>query len=64
MGTFKQFLTEKQLPVETVVRVSSQLEARSEEDRQLSQKRWAKRQDKEGQPKKYEELGIQKPKSG
>jgi hypothetical protein len=64
MGTFKQFLTDKQLPAETVVRVSSQLEARSEEDRLLSQKRWAKRQDKEAQTKKYEELGLQKPKSG
>ncbi len=64
MGTFKQFLTDKQLPTELVVRVSSQLEARSEEDRLLAQKRWAKRHDKEAQPKKYEELGLQKPKSG
>lgn len=64
MGTFKQFLDEKQLEPETLVRLSRQLEAQAEEDRKLAQKRFEKRRDKENQGKKYEELGIGKPKSG
>ncbi|MGZ3461676.1 MAG: hypothetical protein ACXU86_24560 [Archangium sp.] len=64
MGTFKQFLDEKQLKPETLVRVSSQLEARAEDDRKLAKQRSDKRRDKEKQGKPYAELGIGKPKSG
>ncbi|WNG59075.1 hypothetical protein F0U59_33355 [Archangium gephyra] len=64
MGTFKQFLDEKQLKPETLVRLSSQLEARAEDDRKLVQQRSDKRRDKEKQTRPYAELGIGKPKSG
>lgn len=64
MGTFKQFLDEKQLKPETLVRLSSQLEARAEDDRKLAKQRSDKRRDKEKQGKPYAELGIGKPKSG
>ncbi len=64
MGTFKQFLDEKQMKPETLVRLSSQLEARSEEDRKLVKRRSDKRRDKEKQGKPYAELGIGKPRSG
>ncbi|WP_375766020.1 hypothetical protein NR798_30525 [Archangium gephyra] len=64
MGTFKQFLDEKQLNPETLVRLSGQLEARAEDDRKLAKQRSDKRRDKEAQTKPYAELGIGKPKSG
>ena len=64
MGTFKQFLDAQQLEPKTLVRLSSQLEARGEADRALSQQRWSKRRDKDRQTKPYAELGIPKPKSG
>lgn len=64
MGTFKQFLDEKQLKPETLVRLSNQLEARAEDDRKLALQRSGKRRDKENQGKPYAELGIGKPKSG
>ncbi len=64
MGTFKQFLDEKQLTPETLVRLSSQLEFRAEDDRKLAKQRSDKRRDKEKQGKPYAELGIGKPRSG
>jgi len=64
MGTFKQFLDEQKLEPRTLVRLSSQLEARSETDRELSKQRSDKRRDKEQQNKPYAELGIAKPRSG
>jgi hypothetical protein len=64
MGTFKQFLDEKQLTPETLVRLSSQLEFRAEDDRKLAKQRSDKRRDKENQGKPYAELGIGKPRSG
>lgn len=64
MGSFKQFLSDKQLEPQTLVRLSDQLEARAEEDRKLAKQRSDKRRDKEKQGKPYAELGIGKPKSG
>ncbi len=64
MGTFKQFLNDQQLQPEALVRLSSQLEARAEEDRKLAKQRSDKRRDKEKQGKPYAELGIGKPRSG
>ncbi|QRN93977.1 hypothetical protein JRI60_33130 [Archangium violaceum] len=64
MGTFKQFLNDQQLQPEALVRLSSQLEARAEDDRKLAKQRSDKRRDKEKQTKPYAELGIGKPKSG
>ncbi|MFY0568838.1 hypothetical protein ACN28E_34140 [Archangium lansingense] len=64
MGTFKQFLDEKQLKPETLVRLSNQLETRSEDDRKLAKQRSDKRRDKEKQTRPYAELSIGKPKSG
>lgn len=64
MGTFKQFLDEKQLKPETLVRLSGQLEARAEDDRKLAKQRSDKRRDNENKTKPYAELGIGKPKSG
>lgn len=64
MGTFKQFLDEKQLKPETLVRLSGQLEARAEDDRKLAKQRSDKRRDNEKKTKPYAELGIGKPKSG
>lgn len=64
MGTFKQFLNDKQVKPETLVRLSSQLEARAEDDRKLAKQRSDKRRDKDKQGKPYAELGIGKPKSG
>jgi hypothetical protein len=64
MGTFKQFLNDQQLQPEALVRLSSQLEARAEDDRKLAKQRSDKRRDKENQTKPYAELGIGKPKSG
>lgn len=64
MGMFQQFLSDKKIELTTLARRSSQLEAHAEEDRLLAQKRWAKRRDKENQPKSYQDLGLGKPKSG
>ena len=64
MGTFKQFLDQKQLKPETLVRLSGQLEARAEDDRKLAKQRSDKRRDNENKTKPYAELGIGKPKSG
>lgn len=62
MGTFKQFLDEQKLEPSTLVRLSSQVEARDDADRTLSRQRADKRRDKERQGKAYE--GIAKPRSG
>lgn len=64
MGTFQQFLTDKQLDTTALVRLSAQLEAHTDADQALRQKRWAKRRDKDQQAKTYAELDIGKPKSG
>lgn len=64
MGTFKQFVEEKQISLEAVVRASRKLEAFAEGDRELLQKRAAKRRDKDRKDKPYTELGIGKPKNG
>jgi hypothetical protein len=64
MGTFQQFLDDKKIDLTVLARRSAQLEAHSDEDRLLAQKRWAKRHDKENQAKPYSELGLGKPKSG
>ncbi|MBM7115247.1 hypothetical protein [Archangium primigenium] len=62
MGTFKQFLDEQKLEPSTLVRLSSQVEARDDADRTLSRQRADTRRDKERQGKAYE--GIAKPRSG
>lgn len=64
MGAFQQFLTQKQLDTTALARFSAQLEAHTDADQALSQKRWAKRRDKDNQAKSYAELNIGKPKSG
>jgi hypothetical protein len=64
MGAFQQFLNDKKLEAAEIARLSSQLEAHSDEDRALARKRWAKRRDKEAQGKSYAEQSIGKPKSG
>jgi hypothetical protein len=64
MGTFQQFLRDQKIELTTLARLSAQLEAHSEEERLLAQKRWAKRHDKDNQAKSYQELGLGKPKSG
>lgn len=64
MGTFKQFVEEKQISKEAVVRASRRLEAFAEGDRELLQKRATKRRDKDRKDKPYTELGIGKPKNG
>lgn len=64
MGTFQQFLTDKQLDTTAIARLSAQLEAHTDADRTLTHKRWAKRRDKDTQGKSYAELEIGKPKSG
>ncbi|MET0405528.1 MAG: hypothetical protein ABW123_24130 [Cystobacter sp.] len=64
MGTFKQFLEGQGLEARTLVRLSSQLEARGDEDRTLAKKRSDKRRDKETQGKPYADLGLGKPRSG
>ncbi|WP_224361813.1 hypothetical protein [Hyalangium versicolor] len=64
MGSFQQFLNDKQIDTKALTRLSAQLEAHSEEDAGLVHKRWAKRHDKDTQAKSYAELGIAKPRSG
>ncbi|WP_224245176.1 hypothetical protein [Hyalangium gracile] len=64
MGSFQQFLNDKQIDTKVLKRLSAQLEAHSEDDVALERKRWAKRHDKDTQGKSYAELGIAKPKSG
>ncbi|HEX8697793.1 MAG TPA: hypothetical protein VF815_03050 [Myxococcaceae bacterium] len=64
MGTFQQFLTDKQIDTTVLVRLSAQLEAHTDADQLLRQKRWAKRRDKDSQAKSYAELDIGKPRSG
>ncbi len=64
MGTFQQFLADKQIDTTTLARLSAQLESHSDEDRVLARKRWAKRRDKDTQARSYTELNIGKPKSG
>ena len=64
MGSFKHFLDEQKLEPRTLVRLSSQLEARSDTDRTLARQRSDKRRDKEKQGKPYAELGLAKPRSG
>ncbi len=64
MGAFQQFLTEKQITPDTLLRLSRQLEAHGDTDRVLVRKRADKRRDKEKQGKSYQELELGKPKSG
>ncbi|MBZ4415867.1 hypothetical protein [Myxococcus sp. RHSTA-1-4] len=64
MGAFQQFLTEKQISQDTLLRLSRQLEAHGDADRVLVRKRAGKRRDKETQGKSYQELELGKPKSG
>ncbi|MCP3142570.1 hypothetical protein [Pyxidicoccus xibeiensis] len=64
MGAFQQFLNEKQISSDTLLRLSRQLEAHGEADRVLVRKRSGKRRDKETQGKSYTELELGKPKSG
>ena len=64
MGSFQQFLNDKQIDTKAITRLSAQLEAHSEADVALVRKRWAKRRDKDTQGKSYTELGIAKPRSG
>ena len=64
MGTFQQFLTDKQIDTTVLVRLSAQLETHTDADHTLRQKRWAKRRDKDNQAKSYAELDIGKPRSG
>jgi hypothetical protein len=64
MGTFQQFLSEKQITTGTLLRLSRQLEVHSSDDRALSRKRAGKRRDKETQGKSYAELELGKPRSG
>jgi hypothetical protein len=64
MGTFKQFVEEKQISKDAVVHASRRLEAYAEGDRELLQKRAVKRRDKDRKDKPYAELGIGKPKNG
>mgnify|MGYP007050630965 CR=1 FL=1 len=64
MSTFKNFLDARQLTPATLVRLSSQLEAHTHEDRTLVRRRSDKRRDKETQGKPYAELGLTKPRSG
>lgn len=64
MGAFQQFLTEKQIAAETLLRLSRQLEAQDDTDRALKRKRSDKRRDKDTQGKSYSELALAKPKSG
>ena len=64
MGSFQQFLTDKNITSETLLRLSRQLESRGSEGRVLSRKRVARRRDKDAQGKSYESLSLAKPKSG
>lgn len=64
MGTFQQFLNDKRINTESLLRLSRQLEARSGEDRVLSRKRAGKRREKDAQGKSYAELELGKPRSG
>ncbi|MCK8496724.1 hypothetical protein [Myxococcus fulvus] len=64
MGTFQQFLTEKQIASDALLRLSHQLEAQGSDGRALARKRTSKRRDKETQGKSYTELSLAKPKSG
>jgi hypothetical protein len=64
MGAFQQFLNEKQISTDTLLRLSRQLEAHSAEDRVLARKRAGKRREKDTQSKSYAELELGKPKSG
>ncbi|MCP3161613.1 hypothetical protein [Myxococcus qinghaiensis] len=64
MGAFQQFLTEKQIASDTLLRLSRQLEAQADTDRALKRKRSDKRREKDTQGKSYAELSLPKPKSG
>lgn len=64
MGAFQQFLSDKQIPPDALLRLSRQLEAQGDADRVLVRKRADKRRDKETQGKSYKELELGKPKSG
>ncbi|MFP2958688.1 hypothetical protein ACLEPN_12770 [Myxococcus sp. 1LA] len=64
MGSFQQFLTDKNIPSEKLLRLSRQLESNGSEGRTLRTKRVASRRGKDTQGKSYESLSIAKPKSG
>jgi|GEM_PF-1175764 hypothetical protein len=64
MGVFQQFLNEKQISSDTLLRLSQQLESQGGEGRVLARKRSGKRRGKDTQGKSYAELQLGKPKSG
>lgn len=64
MGSFQQFLNDKQISQETLLRLSRQLEAHTDEDRTLARKRADKRRGTDTKDKPYAELGLGKPRSG
>ncbi|MFP2905166.1 hypothetical protein ACLESD_08935 [Pyxidicoccus sp. 3LFB2] len=64
MGAFQQFLNEKKISSDTLLRLSQQLESQADADRVLARKRAGKRREKDTQGKSYAELKLDKPKSG
>jgi len=62
MGQFSDFIREKGLDAEQILRVSRRLESLTDEDRELMRKRAVKRRTAAGQS--YEEANIAKPRSG
>jgi hypothetical protein len=61
MGTFQTFLTSKSLTPKQLAITSKRIESFDETSRDLMQKRWGKRYNKETATKKYAELNIAKP---
>jgi hypothetical protein len=61
MGTFQSFLSSKSITPKQIAITSRRIETFDEASRDLMQKRWGKRVDKETAPKKYSELNINKP---
>ncbi|MFZ5438490.1 MAG: hypothetical protein ACOZQL_00710 [Myxococcota bacterium] len=61
MGTFQTFLESKSITPKQIAITSRRIEAFDETSRDLMQKRWGKRYNKETKDKKYTELNIGKP---
>ncbi len=61
MGTFQTFLTSKSITPKQLAITSKRIESFDETARDLMQKRWGKRHNKETATKKYAELEIKKP---
>jgi hypothetical protein len=61
MGTFQSFIESKSITPKHIAITSRRIEAFDEKSRDLMQKRWSKRADKENASKKYAELNIEKP---